>query len=34
MASNYSLCLDSSCLGMESCVDFILRAVQEREVEK
>lgn len=34
MASNYNLCLDSSCLGVESCVDFILRAVQEREVEK
>lgn len=33
MAGNYNLCLDSSRFGVESCVDFILRAVRKSETE-
>lgn len=30
MASNYNLCLDSSLLGIDTCVYFILKAFQDR----
>lgn len=32
-ADNYNICLDSSYLGLEFCIDSILRAVQGRETE-